>query len=64
MQMFWRDVFSTGGQFNYHPDRSSDTVFWTWVNTEASSFKPVPSVASWDGAQSLWTVKFAAIKSV
>src|SRR3990167_6376706 len=64
LEKFWQDVFFYGYPFRYHPDRSSDTVFWTFVNADAGDFKPAPEVATWEGVASLWRYSFLGRKLV
>lgn len=65
-QTFHQAVMDNGGvPFRYHPDRSSDAVFWTMVLAEsAGTMRPTPTVAGWVGASSLWAVQFASHKLV
>lgn len=57
-QLFWRDVLSVGKRFRYHPDRTSDTVFWTWDADAAGSMDVTPSFGQLvHGTGSKWNIK-------
>lgn len=64
LQTFWENFICAGLPVRYHPDRSSDTVFWTWVMEQGGEFKPSPVQPGWTGASSLWNLKLTARKYV
>lgn len=64
LQKFWRDVIGAGLPFRFHPDRSSDTVYWTWVASNFLAFKPNAAQPNWVGANSLWSVSYEVRKLV
>ena len=57
-QLFWRDVLSVGKRFRYHPDRTSDSVLWTWEADDAGNLAVTPSFPQHvHGSGSRWNIK-------
>jgi hypothetical protein len=56
LQTFWDGVLAEGYPFRYHPDRTVDATYLTYVAVDALfGFKPLPMVPGWTtSASSLW----------
>lgn len=66
LQRFWEQVIGDNGfPIRLHPDRSADTVYWTWViDGDGTNFNPSPVVPNWYGAKSLWRFRWGLRKLV
>ena len=49
---------STYKPFRYHPDRSSDSLYFTQKIEDATEFKPTKVQKGWVGTYSLWSIEY------
>lgn len=63
LQRFWRQMVTNGGApYRYHPDRSSDTVYWThrYDQEGGGRFRAENLTPGVYGAASLWRARWGA----
>ena len=65
LESWWATYASAGVRIDYHPDRSVDGTYTSWVFTAVDRFPIAPVVETWtSGAASLWRFDSDALKYV